>query len=251
MEPETGTEAAVGDPETGTEAGTEAGTETTETEADEDTGDPGTEVVPDTDAIFTIPNMISFSRVLLLPLLVWAVSAGAHGAAALVLAGMGVTDYLDGVAARQLKQVSKLGQVLDPICDRIALGGAIIVLLVAGDIPAWVAWVLIARDLIVSAGTIALGLLGFPRIAPTWTGKSATLLLMFGMPLFLLSVSGLDSARLARLLAWAFGLPGIALYYAAMLQYMAKAWSLRGERAVSRAGSAGGTADPGADLTVA
>lgn len=181
-----------------------------------------------TEAIFTAANLISFSRVLALIPMIWLSATGHHLLTAGVLGYIGISDYLDGVVARHMGHVSKLGKVLDPICDRIALGGATIILMVTGDLPMIVGVVLMIREVVVSGGVIALGLAGWPPlIKPTWAGKTATLLLMFGIPMFVISESGLGTAGFGRMLAWGFTLPGIALYYFAAGQYGLKAWNLR------------------------
>lgn len=207
----------------------EAGREETDPEPALDLG--AGEQEHQTESLLTLANAISVSRVLALIPLIYFAATGRHLAIAVVLAWIGISDYLDGVVARHMRHVSKIGKVLDPICDRIALGGAIIVLLITGDIPLILGIVLMVREVIVSGGVIALGMAGWPPlIKPTWAGKSATLLLMFAIPMFVVSQSGLGTARFARLLAWGFAIPGVFLYYYAMFQYAAKAWSLRDQR---------------------
>lgn len=184
-----------------------------------------------TESIWTLANLISFSRVLAVIPLVWLSVSGRHLLMTSVLAYIGVSDYLDGVVARHLKHVSKLGKVLDPICDRLALGAAVIVLFVTGYLPPLLGYALIFREVIVSGGVILLGALGWPPlIKPTMTGKAATLMLMFGIPMFVIAESGLATAGLARILAWGFSLPGTVLYFVAAAQYGAKAYSLRDQR---------------------
>lgn len=184
-----------------------------------------------TESIWTIANVISFSRVLAVVPLIWLSMAGRHLWMTVILAYIGISDYLDGVVARHLKHVSKLGKVLDPICDRIALGTAMIVLFVTGYLPPLLGYALIVREVLVSGGVIVLGALGWPPlIKPTMAGKAATLMLMFGIPMFVIADSGLGTADAARILAWGFSVPGTLLYYFAAFQYGRKAYELRDKR---------------------
>lgn len=184
-----------------------------------------------TESVWTIANFITFSRVLAVVPLIWLSVTGRHLWMTLVLAYVGISDYLDGVVARHLKHVSKLGKVLDPICDRIALGTAIIVLFITGYLPPVFGYSLIVREILVSGGVIVLGALGWPPlIKPTMPGKAATLMLMFGVPLFVIADSGLGTAGAARILAWGFSVPGTLMYYVAAFQYGMKAYELRDKR---------------------
>ena len=69
--------------------------------------------------IWTLPNVLSFLRVLGVPLFLWLLLRGDDGWALVVLALSGVTDYLDGKIARTFGMESRLGQLLDPIADRL------------------------------------------------------------------------------------------------------------------------------------
>src|SRR4051812_44049552 len=83
------------------------------------------------DRIFTIPNVITFVRLLCLPLFVWLLFGNDNrAAAAILLAVLGTTDFLDGYLARRLHQTSKLGKVLDPVADRILFFVAITAVLI-------------------------------------------------------------------------------------------------------------------------
>src|SRR4051812_5226530 len=64
--------------------------------------------------VWTIPNVLSFLRLALVPVFLWLVLAGEDGPALLVLVFASVTDFLDGWLARRLRQESRLGQLLDP-----------------------------------------------------------------------------------------------------------------------------------------
>ncbi|MFP5312060.1 MAG: CDP-alcohol phosphatidyltransferase family protein, partial [Actinomycetes bacterium] len=76
----------------------------------------------DHDLVFTIPNLLTVVRFMGVPLFMWLVLAQKeYGTAVIVLAVMAGTDWVDGYIARRFDQASKLGRVLDPIADRLAL----------------------------------------------------------------------------------------------------------------------------------
>jgi cardiolipin synthase len=181
-----------------------------------------------TDRIFTIPNVISFVRLLCVPLFLWLLfhHPRHRAAAAYLLATLGITDFVDGYIARHFNQVSSLGKVLDPLADRLLLGVGVIAILIDGAMPAWIAWVTIVREVGVSVGVLVLAALGARRIDVQWAGKAGTLALMFAFPMFLgghapdLAFFGARWADLCRALAWCFVVPGLVLSWYAALTYI-------------------------------
>jgi cardiolipin synthase len=98
------------------------------------------------DRILTAPNVITLVRLLCIPLFLWLLF-GAHRqtAAAVLLAVLGATDWVDGFVARRYHQVSTLGKVLDPTADRILVGTAVIAVIVHGAVPLWFGVATLAR----------------------------------------------------------------------------------------------------------
>lgn len=182
----------------------------------------------------TLPNLISIGRLLCVPLFLWLLLAReSRVTAAVLLAALGATDWIDGWIARHFDQASEVGKVLDPTADRILLVFAGIALLVDGSLPLWVAIVVLAREAVISVGVLALAAVGARRIDVQWSGKAGTLALMFALPGFLLAdaVSGLRVPVLT--LTWVFTIGGLALSYYATLEYIPLA------RAALRDGRAG------------
>jgi cardiolipin synthase len=101
---------------------------------------------PVSSRIFTIPNILSFIRLLLVPVFLVLIVLAQDGFALLVLVVSSVTDYLDGVLARRLNQVSRLGQLLDPAADRLFIFAALIGLASRGVIPWWLVAIIAGRD---------------------------------------------------------------------------------------------------------
>jgi cardiolipin synthase (CMP-forming) len=169
--------------------------------------------------LVTLPNLITVGRLACLPVFLWLLfGLDDRAAAAGLLAGLGITDWVDGYLARHLHQVSTLGKVLDPVADRLLFvvgGGGI---LVDGSVPVWFAAVVLVREFLVGGATVVLAALGARRIDVTWFGKAGTFGLMVAFPLFLAGNSDLSWADTAESLAWVAGIPGLALsLYAAAL----------------------------------
>jgi CDP-diacylglycerol--glycerol-3-phosphate 3-phosphatidyltransferase len=106
--------------------------------------------------IFTISNLLSLSRiVLLIPLLGILLMTDWQEkrlyAIGLIMLGM-VTDFLDGYFARKFNEVSELGKVIDPLADKICVGVIVVVLVLMGDIPLWYMNIVVARDVVIFLG---------------------------------------------------------------------------------------------------
>ncbi len=171
--------------------------------------------------VLTIPNMISFVRLACIPLFWWLlVMQERRAAAAYLLAGLGATDWVDGWIARRFRQVSTLGKVLDPTADRLMLIVGIVALLVDGSLPIFVGVASITRESLVALVSVVLGAMGVRRIDVTWWGKTGTFLLMFAFPLFLASHAGFSWEGIARIAAWGFVVPGLAISYVSALGYI-------------------------------
>ena len=189
--------------------------------------------------IFTAPNGITFVRLACIPLFVWLLF-GAHEqtAAAILLAVLGATDWVDGFVARRFHQVSTLGKVIDPMADRILVGTAVISILVYGAVPLWFGLATIAREVLVSAMVLLLAALGAARIDVLWVGKAGTFGLMFAYPTFLLGYGDAGWQEPIRVIGWITGIVGLTLAWIAAGSYIAPArQALRDGRAARRAGS--------------
>jgi cardiolipin synthase (CMP-forming) len=141
----------------------------------------------DHDRVFTIPNLLTVVRFMGVPLFVWLVLAQKeYGAGVVVLAVMASTDWIDGYVARRFDQASKLGRVLDPIADRLALIAVAVTLVIAGVVH----WLYLAALLIPDAVLLVLTLSffgGHPDLPVSVVGKVRTGLLLLGTPMLVLS----------------------------------------------------------------
>jgi len=194
---------------------------------------------PSPSRVLTLPNVITLIRLACLPVFLWLLFGQENrAAAAWLLAGLGVTDWVDGYLARHLHQVSELGKILDPVADRllffVGAGG----ILIDGSVPVWFAVTVLVRETLVGGATILLGILGARRIDVTWYGKAGTFLLMMAFPLFLASHSTLWWHEFAGFAAWCTGLPGLALSLYAAALYVPLARTALAEGRADRAAQA-------------
>ena len=174
--------------------------------------------------VFTIPNLISVARLALVPVFLWMLwrAHPARRGAAVLLAVLGGTDWIDGYIARHFDQGSELGKILDPTADRVLLVAAAIALL-REDLAAAVnvvLWIVLVREALIGLVTVALGLAGARRIDVVWAGKAGTLALMFALPMFLIAHAASSVRTVFNVGGWLFAIGGIALGYYAALKYV-------------------------------
>lgn len=192
------------------------------------------ETAVQTNRVMTIPNILSFLRLLGVPLFLWLVLVKEYdGWAFVVLAASGFTDYLDGKLARRWNQISRVGQLLDPLADRLYIFATIVALTLREFIPLWLAIALVARDVFMTGVVLNLRRHKLPPLPVHFLGKAATACLLYAFPLLLLG--GTDDTMstlelLARVFGWAFALWGVALYWWAAFLYAGQGRRLVRER---------------------
>ncbi len=104
----------------------------------------------------TISNMITISRLVFLPFIIYFLLNGQRLAAFLVMLISLLSDGLDGYLARRLNQESRLGRFLDPLCDKIFLAAVLIALLYIGAVPLWAVLLIVLRDFLILLGSFFL-----------------------------------------------------------------------------------------------
>ena len=175
--------------------------------------------------VWTVPTIVSVVRLAGVPLFLWLVLGPEADAIALVvLMVAGITDYLDGWLARRLDQYSTLGEILDPVADRLYILAVVVGLYLRDIIPWWVALALPLRDLLLWGLVPILRTRGFSALPVHFLGKAATFNLLYAFPLLLLGEGDGIVATLARTFGWAFAWWGIGLYWWAGVLY---AWQVR------------------------
>jgi cardiolipin synthase len=164
--------------------------------------------------------MLSMGRLAGVPVFLWLVlGPEADGWALALLMLSGVTDWLDGYLARRLDQTSQLGQILDPVADRLYILAVVIGLAMREIIPWWVAVILPLRDLLLWGLVPLLRTRGYSALPVHFLGKAATFNLLYAFPLLLLGDGEGVIATLADVFGWAFAIWGIGLYWWAGILY--------------------------------
>lgn len=182
-----------------------------------------------------MPNLLSILRLLLVPPFLWLILSGHNVWAFVVLALSGVSDYLDGKIARRYNLVSKVGQMLDPIADRLFIFTTLLGLAVTDVIPWWLVMVLVAREAVIVVMLPLGAIYSLPPPPVHYVGKAATFNLLYSFPLLLLSEVQWGGADVAAVLGWAFAWWGIVLYWIAAGIYVLQVTDLVAQRRAWRA----------------
>lgn len=144
---------------------------------------------------FNLPNLITWLRILLIPLIVgifyvpdsWLSWSQKNLAATVVFVVAAASDWLDGYLARALNQVSAFGAFLDPVADKLVVIGALIILLREGRVDAVVALIIVGREIAVSALREWMARVGQAKsVAVAFIGKVKTASQMVAIPMLLL-----------------------------------------------------------------
>lgn len=194
---------------------------------------------PLSNRVVTVPNILSFVRLILIPVFVLLLVAGDYGWALLVIAVSSITDFVDGFVARHFNQVTRLGQLLDPAADRLFILSTLLGLAWVGVLPWWFAAVIVARDLLLLALGVVLANYRFGPLPVHHLGKMGTFALLFALPVLLLAAAFPTIAGVALPLGWAAALWGAFLYWWAGVAYAVQAVRMIRETRVATAKGSG------------
>jgi cardiolipin synthase len=155
-----------------------------------------------------LPNLLSASRLLAAPFAAWLIVQGHDIAALLVFAGAGASDGLDGFIARRWGVTSAFGAWLDPAADKLLMLLCFGALFFIGMTPLWLVALVVARDLAIACGWVAIKLFSLSiATQPLFIGKASTLVqVLYILACLLLLAFDLSAPRLTQLAAWACGL---------------------------------------------
>jgi cardiolipin synthase len=173
-------------------------------------------------SLLTVPNLVTALRLCCLPVFVWLLFGPQDRQAAAWLLGiLGATDWVDGYLARRLDQTSEFGKVFDPTVDRLLFVVGIVSLIIDGSVPVWFAIAVLAREVVVGITmVVATAVFNMERFDVTWWGKTATFLLMFAFPGFLMAESNIAIADAFGVAAWIMGPPGLVLSWYTAVAYI-------------------------------
>ena len=182
----------------------------------------------------TIANLITMARALAVPVVIWALLSRNMPLAFALFMLAGLSDAVDGAVARYLDQQSELGAWLDPLADKALLMSVFVVLAYLGELPLWLAILVVSRDLLILCGVVLLFLLGGGvEIRPLWVSKANTTAQIV--------LAGAAMATLAFGSAWPFTLSALVwvtggLTLASALAYVVQGLRLLGGDAAPAAG---------------
>ncbi|GAA0498082.1 CDP-diacylglycerol--glycerol-3-phosphate 3-phosphatidyltransferase [Paractinoplanes deccanensis] len=192
------------------------------------------------DRIWTIPNVISFIRLLGVPLFLYLLLGPHHDVAAVIVIAIGgTTDWVDGYVARRMNSVSRLGTLLDPFADRLYILATLIGFTIRGVVPYWLTGALLLREVVLGIALLVLRRHGYGPPPVHYLGKTGTFVLLFAFPVILLgrAVPSLD--WWAGPVGWGLAWWALALYWAAGVLYLIQvARLLRADRVAAGARTA-------------
>ena len=180
--------------------------------------------------VLNIPNLLSFGRLLLVPVFAVLILLGHTGWAITVLVVSGASDYLDGTLARRWGQTTRLGQMLDPIADRLYILTTLLGLAYRDVIPWWLVLLLIARDAVLVGSLLLMTVDERRPLEVSFLGKAATANLLYAFPLMLLGDVDNRFGDIAQPVGWAFAWWGTSLYWWSALIYLRQAAAVLARR---------------------
>jgi cardiolipin synthase len=123
----------------------------------------------------SIPNLITLGRILLVPVVVWAIYNGSMLLAFMLFLIAGISDAVDGFLAKRFNMSSELGAYLDPLADKTLIVSIYVTLGIAGKIPGWLVILVVSRDIMIVGAVVLSRLIGSPlRVKPLLVSKLNT-----------------------------------------------------------------------------
>jgi cardiolipin synthase len=175
------------------------------------------------DRIWTIPNVISFARLLGVPLFLYLLLGPERDVAAVIVLTLGgTTDWVDGYVARRMNSVSRLGELLDPFADRLYILATLIGFTIRGIVPWWLTVALLLREAVLGVALLVLRRHGFGPPPVHYLGKTGTFVLLGAFPVLLLAHAVPSTATIALPIGWALAWWALGLYWAAAVLYLAQ-----------------------------
>jgi cardiolipin synthase len=178
------------------------------------------------DRVFTLPNVLSVLRLVGVPVFLWAILTHQDAIALAALLFSGVSDYLDGKIARHFGMISRVGQLLDPLADRLYIATTLLGLAWRDIIPWWLVLLLVSREVLLAVVLSVLKRYGHTGLPVHFVGKAATFNLLYAFPLLLLGDGESTFAQWALPIGWAFAWWGTVLYWLAGVMYIIQAWQV-------------------------
>jgi cardiolipin synthase len=173
-----------------------------------------------------LPNLITVTRILLVPLIIWLIVSDAYGAAFLVFILAGASDAVDGFLAKRYGLTTEIGAYLDPLADKLLLVSIYLALGVRAALPAWLVILVVSRDVLIVAAVLLAWIVDRPvEVQPVTVSKVNTVcqIVLAG---FTLAALGAGFAAQPAILAGSLIVAALtvgsgAIYIQAWLRHMA------------------------------
>ena len=184
--------------------------------------------VPPGAVLLNLPNLITIARILLVPVMVWAIASQEMAVAFFLFLAAGLSDAVDGFLAKRFGMASELGAYLDPLADKVLIVSIYVSLGITEAIPRWLVILVVSRDLLIVGGIMLSWVLGNPiKVKPLMVSKLNTVaqILLAG---FVLAALGFhwdaDIARMGLMVAVAaLTLLSIGFYLRDWIKHMGMA----------------------------
>ncbi|MCF8549203.1 MAG: CDP-alcohol phosphatidyltransferase family protein [Pontimonas sp.] len=175
--------------------------------------------------VFTLANVVSVLRLMAIPVFLWLVIEDRLLPAFILLVVAVLTDFVDGMIARRMNEITKLGQFLDPFADRLFIAATVIALAIQNVVPWWFVIAVMLRDALLGLGGLVMVRFGAGTLPVKWWGKVATFGLLFVLPLFLLSVMvgehlSESVGGVLMMVAWPIAVIAVLLYWVVGFSYL-------------------------------
>jgi cardiolipin synthase (CMP-forming) len=173
----------------------------------------------------SIPNLITLARILVVPIIVWAITADHMLVAFVLFVVAGLSDLVDGFLAKRFGMATKLGAYLDPLADKAMIVSIYVALGIADAIPRWLVILVVSRDIMIVSAVLLSWLVGKPvDLKPITVSKLNTLAqVVFAVVVLATLGFGINADLLIKALialVTALTLVSIALYLAQWVRHM-------------------------------
>ena len=175
--------------------------------------------------IYTLANLVSVIRLMAIPVFLYLVVQDQLLPAFILLVAAVLTDFVDGMIARSMNEITKLGPFLDPFADRLFIAATVIALAIQDVVPWWLVVAVMLRDALLGIGGLVMSRYGHATLPVKWWGKVATFGMLFVLPLFLLAAMveeylSVQVASVLVMVAWPIAIVAIVLYWVVGFSYL-------------------------------
>ena len=162
--------------------------------------------------MINVPNSISFLRLLLIPVFLLTAFNGQLVSSCLIIFIASFTDWLDGFAARRLNQFTRIGQLLDPISDRLYIIAMLVVVFYLELANIYIVLFIFLRELILSLLMLYLKIRGVTGLPVHYLGKMGAFCLLIGLPGLIFAEAFPEQVDIWFTIGWSFLTWGLFLY---------------------------------------